>query len=193
MMQRRIVGLTLTLIFTAISCQLEPDDSFDDTRRDFRANTEITGEPLATTWGWTEFTSEEDPPIICDGSSMVGGFGCRRGYCGDARLYCSTTIHTGYGTYWTSYFSEETGVDSNFRRCHEDYWMVGLACSGPYCDELSIACRYFPSASPHGCRWTGWISEEGGGSLYFGAGYYARGVRCSGRYCDNKRFYVCRT
>jgi hypothetical protein len=182
-------------LILAIGCGSHPDSSLDGTHHEVHAvrDVQIAATPLAKTWGWTEYTSDEKSPVGCDGTSMVAGFSCAGGYCDNARIYCASTGHEGFGAYWSSYFSEETGADNNFRRCEPDYWMVGLACSGAYCDRLAIQCRYFPSASSHGCLWTGWISEEGGGVLYFGAGYYARGMRCRGANCDNKRFYVCRT
>ena len=148
-MRRQITRLSLTLLFgvgSVIACELRPDNSFDDIPLDVRDD-QLTPKPRLTSWGWTEFTSEERPPIGCDGTGMVAGFGCTGSYCDNARLYCANTGHTGYGAYWTSYFSEEKGEDNNFRRCHDDYWMVGLACSGPYCDRLALQCRYFPTTS----------------------------------------------
>jgi len=35
------------------------------------------------------------------------------------------------------------------------------------------------------------MSEEGGGVLAFGPGYFARGAQCDRSYCDNKRYLVC--
>jgi hypothetical protein len=153
---------------------------------------EIGSEPLATVSGWTRYTSEEYPPINCEQTSMVNGIGCSGRYCDNVRMHCSPTGLAGGSASWSSYFSEETGGAGNRRMCGERQWLVGLACSGRYCDNLSIQCRQFPASNPTSCYWTGWISEEGGGTLWFGQGYYARGMECHGDYCDNKRLWVCR-
>lgn len=70
--------------------------------------------------------------------------------------------------------------------------MTGLGCRGRYCDDVSLLCTQFRNVNERDCHWTGWISEEGGGKLRFGSGYFARGLDCRGSYCDNKRFYVCK-
>lgn len=152
----------------------------------------IVDEPLATISGWTRYTSEEFPPITCEQTSMITALGCAGRYCDNVRIYCTPTGLAGGDTSWSSYFSEETGGAGNRRFCGDRQWMVGVACRGRYCDDVSIQCRYFANTAPTGCYWTGWISEEGGGTLYFGLGYYARGMECQGSYCDNKRLYVCR-
>lgn len=152
---------------------------------------ELTTDPLATFTGWTPYTSEETPPISCEGSSLAGQFGCSGDYCDNVRLYCTPTPHLGESSYWTDYFSEERD-NGNYRYCSPSHWLIGVACTGSYCDNLSLQCRYFPTATAGDCFWTGWVSEEGGGTLQLPAGYYLRGMQCSGDYCDNKRFYACK-
>ena len=137
--------------------------------------------------GWTAYTSEEYPPVNCDGTSLVSQARCSGKYCDNIGLYCTPTGGTAGGATWTSYFSEE---GTNYRYCGAGSWVTGVACTGKYCDNISLQCRSV-TGTPVNCYWTGWMSEENGGTLSFGAGYYARGVQCSGSYCDNKRYYAC--
>lgn len=147
----------------------------------------IATDPLEVLTGWTPFTSEENPPMVCDGRGMVSAWSCQGDYCDDSRMRCRNAGKNGRESAWTSYFSEE---GSNYRYCSQSWWIVGIDCQGSYCDNLSMQCRYFPDSTPKNCQWTGWISEEGG-TLNFPSGYFARGMQCQGSYCDNKRFYIC--
>lgn len=142
----------------------------------------------AVIWGWTPWVSEEDPPITCDGGSLMSSIQCSGRYCDNIRAYCRPTGGTLGGSYWTTYFSEE-GTSSRY--CNANHWVTGISCTGRYCDNISLQCSYIGNKTPRYCYWTGWVSEEGGGTLSFGSGYYARGAQCFGSYCDNKRFYVC--
>jgi hypothetical protein len=151
---------------------------------------EIGSTQQAVTAGWTPYTSEENPPIICDSASLMNQVQCRGDYCDDTRAYCQASGGSVGPSYWTSYFSEES---TNYRYCNAGYWVTGLACSGSYCDNNALQCTYIYGISAINCYWTGWVSEEGGGLLSFGYHYYARGMQCDGSNCDNKRFYVCQT
>ncbi len=142
----------------------------------------------AVTSGWTAYTSEEYPPIICDSSSLVSGVQCSGSNCDNIRYYCQPTAGVRGSSYWTSYFSEE---DVNYRYCNSGSWVTGISCTGDDCDNISLQCTYMSGISQRNCYWTGWMSEENGGYLGFGTGYYINGVQCSGDDCDNKRYYVC--
>lgn len=149
---------------------------------------DVASTEQAVVWGWTPYTSEENPPIMCDGSSLVAAVQCSGAYCDNTRFLCQPTGGSRGSSYWTSYFSEE---GTNYRDCAPSHWITGLACKGGWCDNVSLQCSYMGNITPVNCYWTGWVSEEGGGLLQFGTGYYARSVQCSGANCDNKRFYVC--
>jgi hypothetical protein len=151
---------------------------------------DITSTQQAVSSGWTAYTSEEDPPIICDSGALVNRAQCSGSRCDNTRLYCESSGGTLGGSYWTGYFSEEP---TSYRYCNAGYWMTGLSCNGSYCDNNALQCSYIYGVSAINCYWTGWVSEEGGGLLSFGYQYYARGMQCSGSSCDNKRFYVCQT
>jgi hypothetical protein len=138
--------------------------------------------------GWTPSTSEEYPPISCDGASLINGIRCTGAFCDNVAAYCVPTNGTRGASRWMSYFSEE---GTSWRYCDPGYWVTGLSCSGDYCDNVALQCTSIGNVARRGCYWTGWISEEGGGTLFFGSGYYAVGAQCSGRFCDNMRFYVC--
>lgn len=69
---------------------------------------------------------------------------------------------------------------------------------GSSCGELKIQCcvpqrrtsDYQPLQGCN-CETPPWFSEENGGTQFFPAGKYARGVECSGSRCDNMRLLVC--
>ncbi|MBK8265079.1 MAG: hypothetical protein IPK80_27580 [Nannocystis sp.] len=143
--------------------------------------------------GWTPWTSEEGPPVVCDPGSVLTGFGCSGGKCDNVRLHCTAANVPALHTYWTPYFSEEGG---GFGGCPINSRVTGIVCQGGNCDKISLQCTstfsgvYFPKV-PINCWWTGWVSEENGGTLWLNAGWKVRGVQCSGSRCDNKRFQIC--
>jgi hypothetical protein len=150
--------------------------------------------PLGTTEqevysGWTAYTSDELPPVVCDGGSMPTAVQCTGKYCDNIRLNCQPTAGVPSGSYWAAYFSDEgTPV---FRNCPAGYWMTGISCTGSYCDRISIQCTYMGNISAKNCFWTGWHSEEGTGALTFPVGYYPTGAWCRGDYCDNMSYFLC--
>lgn len=167
-----------------------PDDVDDDAALDELA---LPREPNATYTGWTPYTSEEFPPVGCDPGSRVTGVGCQGSNCDNIRLHCATGGGTVYSTWWTTYFSEE---GDNYRDCGLYAHVTGVACSGSKCDNIALQCartmpwNAWPPKSPPKCQWTGWMSEEYGGTLWLTGGK-VRGVQCSGGYCDNKRYLMC--
>lgn len=139
--------------------------------------------------GWTPFTSEEFPPIACDGANAFTAASCRGDNCDDISALCQPIANAWRGdSSWTSRFSEE---GTNNRVCPDGAWVVGLACFGDNCDDVSLQCAQMGGVTPTDCGWTGWFSEERGGTLYFLSGYFARGAACDGDNCDNMSFYVC--
>lgn len=152
-------------------------------------------EPTYTASGWTVWTSEEYPPVVCDPGSVLTGFGCSGGSCDNVRLHCSPAGVGAHQTYWSAFFSEE---GTNYAICPFDAWVTGIACNGGSCDNISIQCTSTqpgpiktPPKTPAQCQWTGWMSEENGGTLWLNYYGHVRGVQCSGGKCDNKRFYLC--
>lgn len=142
----------------------------------------------AVTSGWTSITSEEYPPITCDGGSMPSAARCYGSSCDDMSLYCQpTSAVPGHSSYWTPPFSEEDSATI----CDSGFMVTGLACSGSYCNDLSLRCTFMGGIRAKNCRWTGWMSEENGGYLSFGSGYFMKGAQCYGGYCDQVRYYVC--
>src|SRR5690242_8019911 len=55
--------------------------------------------------GWTPFTSDEYPPITCDGVSLMSAVQCTGRYCDNIRAYCTPSTGVRGSSYWTSYFS----------------------------------------------------------------------------------------
>ena len=160
---------------------------FDDQGPDSKDSGQKTAE-LATFNDWTPYTSEEYPPISCDGSSAFSAVHLTGNNSDNIQAYCSEINAIRQGSYWAPFFSE---LNVNFSTCNGGYWVTGLSCKGNNCSAISLACTYLAGVNQHNCHWTGFVSEENGGFLSFGAGYYAAGAQCSGNYCDDMSFYVC--
>jgi hypothetical protein len=190
------LGLLVGAASLAFGCGA-PDPSSQESAANgsTSAETQEKGADISSTQqavysGWTPYTSEEYPPIVCDSGAGMNSVQCSGSNCDNTRAYCQPTGGSVGGSYWTGYFSEES---TNYRYCNAGYWMTGLSCNGSYCDNNALQCTYIYGITATNCYWTGWVSEEGGGTLSFGHHYYARGMQCSGGHCDNKRFYVCQT
>ena len=153
----------------------------------------------------SEQTWSGNPPIGClealnNDNALMDGFRCRGGYCGTIQMSCSfhgderreernDVDNLIQHSAWSQYFSEEQGPFY----CDPHWFLTGMSCRGPNCDDRSIKCTRVATrnANLDACKWTGWVSEENGGVLNFQNGFYARGVQCGGRYCDNQRFWIC--
>jgi len=170
------------------------------------------------TWYWTGYISEETGHgLWCNQwNESPRGFGCSGSFCDNVRVLCDV-LPNGISLdpasdYWTAWFSEEDDDVSTFRQgwynpdqsnlevCN---WSVstpavmgGIACSGSYCDNISLECDV--PRRPDGqvatfanCTWTSfWFSEENQHIDFFN-NYFIAGIWCNGSYCDNKKFYVC--
>ena len=150
---------------------------------------ELGSTEQAVITGWTAYTSEEYPPVVCDDSSLPKSVQCTRSYCDNMRIECQPTVGVRGTSYWSAYFTD--GSSNSTRYCNSGSWMTGIACKGSNCDDVSIQCTYMSNVSPKNCIWTGWMSEEGGGYMYFPMGYYPTGAACRGEYCDELRYYIC--
>jgi hypothetical protein len=189
------IGLFFGAALLAIGCGASDLSQEQSGENGNGGATEQNGADISSTQqavysGWTAYTSEEYPPILCDSGAMPNSVQCSGSRCDNTRFYCQPTGGSAGASYWTDYFSEES---TNYRFCNAGYWATGLSCNGSYCDNNPLQCTYISGVSAQNCYWTGWVSEEGGGNLAFGYHYYPRGMQCSGGSCDNKRFYVCQT
>jgi hypothetical protein len=85
---------------------------------------------------------------------------------------------------WTGYTSEETPP----LICPNRYAVRGTDCSGDYCDNIALDCRYTArGAGEH--SWLPYFSEEGSGtaneSHCVGNNMWMTGLTCRGSYCDD--------
>lgn len=190
MIRSRLVlaSLALASAFALGACSLDAMESEGGLEDGLGEEETIGSTEQEISSGWTPYTSEEYPPIICDSGSLMSAVHCTGSKCDNIQAYCQPTGGSLGATYWTSYFSEE---GTNYRYCNSGYWVTGIACTGGNCDNISLMCSQITNKGWGNCHWTGWVSEEYGGYLTFAAGYFPQGVQCSGSNCDNKRFYVC--
>jgi hypothetical protein len=187
-----LVILLGTLPLLAAACDTEeellPEDFIDvDTDDNIGEDADEDDEFRA----WTGYTSEETPPIICPNYYAARGFDCTGSYCDNVAIYCQY-VGGSYGqSSWTTYFSEEGSGGADERHCSgSDSWVTGVACSGSYCDDLSLRCTRFPGTSTGSCYWSGSFSEEQP-PFYAPYGYYIKGMECIGSYCDDKQYRYC--
>jgi len=136
--------------------------------------------------GWTPFTSEEFPPITCDGQSLPAEIEVTGPYADNIRMRCVQDSRIIRGdSYWTPWFSEEY---ASMMSCGPRYWITGLACTGRYCDNLSIQCTKIQYSYPRlaSSLFGGPVSEEQR-FLDF-AGKRPIAAMCLGSYCDQLKF-----
>ena len=182
-------GLFFGAAVIVLGCGARDSSQTEEAAGNASGDRAIATTQQAVSLGWTGYTSDEYPPIVCGGSSLVHQFQCTGPYCDNIAAYCQPSGGTPLDSYWTDYFSEE-GANSRF--CNFGDWVTGFACSGPYCDRVSLECTSFINVhGPTNCHWVGPVSEENGGILQFGSTFYATGARCEGAYCDNMWFWVC--
>jgi len=83
----------------------------------------------------------------------VNGIECSGSYCDNLRLRGQDVFSDSSKThqvssvdsscYWTGWISEENPADSNTQNyavCRKDHAVAGVACSGSYCDNLTLMC-----------------------------------------------------
>ncbi len=141
---------------------------------------------------WTGWFSEEDSAQAnCPTNSFVVRAQCSGRYCDNLRLHCVPfATNSDYAFVSNAppkeskWFSEEGGGSGS---CGSGYAVVGMRCSGRYCDNISLKCRKWGSKgdtdfTPYPVK-TKYFSEEGGGKSEMTYGPISK-VFCSGRYCD---------
>jgi hypothetical protein len=84
---------------------------------------------------------------------------------------------------WTSYVSEENPPVN----CASGYAVRGIACTGEYCDNMSLWCCSYMIGPDNIVTdgWTGYFSEERHDYTYTPTGSFVYGLACNHDYCDN--------
>jgi hypothetical protein len=140
---------------------------------------------MTTPW----FSEEGDARQDCDTQQnyAVRGINCKGSYCDDKQLYCCADGLPGLdpsNRIESPYFSEEDPPYIDKSRV-----LTGLACTGRYCDNISMTMYGFRSGPNIDQSWTqGWFSEEKGYDRCQRNGVemgFVVGLECGGRYCDN--------
>jgi hypothetical protein len=137
---------------------------------------------------WTSLTSEERRPESCPSGYVVDALQATGSYSDNVGLHCGHIGRASSQQSWSDNFSEEGSAS---RRCDTNQFLVGIACAGRYCDNVSIQCASLRNTTAgSNCYWTEWFSEEKRFQYLF-SGYAAAGLRCKGRYCDDMSIYGC--
>jgi hypothetical protein len=154
--------------------------------------------------GWSAETSDGLPAIHCAG--RIGGVSCSGKYCDNIAILCRDAIEPPGDANWTDYFSEEGtnlaipdyqipagGLRGPFNAeiCPGKSVVTGIACTGGYCDNVSLECTDLPRFDLTGCRWTSKSYSEENGAVVFPEDELLHGVACFGRNCDNMKYYLC--
>ncbi|CAA0110825.1 Uncharacterised protein [BD1-7 clade bacterium] len=130
------------------------------------------------------FSEEGSAQAVCRDDRVAVGIECSGRYCDNKRLKCCNVPGVKpHGDPWEAshWISEEAPNSWSWN----DAAVVGMKCSGRYCDNLKLIVRNRKGSNG---VWTNFFSEEQGlGQCPKGS--YIAGVRCSGRYCDNLSLY----
>jgi hypothetical protein len=86
------------------------------------------------------------------------------------------------------------GCTTNVAECGAGNALVGIKCTGDFCDNLLLKCGQEPNSKcatfsddSYPIQYSNWFSEEGSAEGACPTGYVAVGVTCGGDYCDNKK------
>jgi hypothetical protein len=183
---RRLAMLTaVTLLTGAMGCGGVEEEASGDGADELSLR---TVEQAYVTW--TNSTSEEEPPAHCDGKRLAFGAQCWLSYCDNVRLGCKEPLSgaTLGGATWTAAFSEETTIPTI---CPPGTWVTGVACSGGYCDNVTLECTAVTGRTASAsCGWSpqlaDWMSPWEAPN-----GAYLRGAKCTGWWCEKMSWYYC--
>lgn len=154
--------------------------------------------------GWSSETSDELPPIHCQG--RIGGVRCTGKYCDNISVLCRDYSGETGDSNWDDFFSEEGtnlaipdyqipagGLRGPFNGdiCPESSVVTGFSCMGGYCDNISLECTDMPHVRLTSCRWTTKSYSEENGAVVFPDDELLAGVACFGKACDNMKYYLC--
>jgi hypothetical protein len=154
--------------------------------------------------GWSAETSDGLPPIHCQGS--IGGVSCSGKYCDNISILCRDPVDATGDSNWDDFFSEEGtniaipdyqipagGLQGPFNGdiCPESSVVTGFACTGGYCDNISLECTDLPNVRLTSCRWTAKSYSEENRAVAFSEDELLHGVACFGKNCDNMKYYLC--
>lgn len=136
----------------------------------------------------TNRVSDETQPAICPNGYLMKGITCRGKRCDDKYITCcrSSKGLSHNNTFWSGWFSEE----SNNTRFYPDGALIGLACSGGYCDNLNLYVVPMITGKSASCFQNNFYSEEQG----YGQCpdyYVVSGITCTGDNCDNIALICC--
>lgn len=148
--------------------------------------------------------------VSCPANQLGAGAFCQGKYCDDVTWQCSgisDDIGRSYEVTEIGGYTRQTTDGKPPAICNPNRVMVGMSCSGRYCDDMQIQCAsvklaeevseiashsevQFGQTPDEGCDWTAYFSEEDLGQTC-PQGKFPRGLACTGRYCDNMAIYCC--
>jgi len=135
------------------------------------------------------------PAWLCPNGFAMRGLECHGGYCSHLNATCCS--YGGTDTSGSKYrlspaFSEEKDAHGVHGASSTKEFVVGVRCSGQYCDNLEAAFLSSPQLKNDApaCRDVGPFSEEDPPQMCRPYEFVS-GIKCDGDYCDNLTLTCC--
>lgn len=107
-----------------------------------RLTCEILQDYGTSGYNWSHWFSEEGGGHFYGGNTVISGIACSGSYCDNLRLlHTGTTGGQPKNCLLTKTISEER--PNNSATCPANEYVCGLACSGRYCDSVSVYCSSY--------------------------------------------------
>ncbi len=131
------------------------------------------------------FSEEGSAQGLCEDGYAVRGITCKGSYCDDKTLNCCNdnmpAIWPNSDSFSSEFSEEASGPPS---RVGYAKILVGMRCSGSYCDNLTLLYQAVNASSiKQDYQWGNWFSDNN--TFNCSDNGYAVGVACKGKYCDD--------
>ena len=152
-----------------------------------------------------EITSDELPAVRCSSGQHVSGMKCMESYCDKVSISCNSFFYNETGNRFNTPWVENNGQKiaecanragpTGGRRYARTAVMVGIGCSGDYCDNIQLECANLRDFKPdlNNCLPTirDFSEERGRNLINLARNQAIVSIKCSGQHCDNKEVKIC--